>query len=129
MNNILLVDSDLGFAFWLGHLLDGAGYEALPARSAADALALLATIAIRVDLVILNPYLKGAAEFVITMKRLQKNARFMAVLPEHEAETEGGGHLPGIDAFKHKTCKTDEATQNEWLTFIHGVLSGNAVAH
>ena len=38
---LLVVDSDLGFAFWLAQLLDDAGYEAFPARETQAALALL----------------------------------------------------------------------------------------
>ena len=31
--SILLIDSDLGLLFWLGRILDHAGYQAFPARS------------------------------------------------------------------------------------------------
>jgi hypothetical protein len=29
---VMIVDSDLGFAFWLGQALDYAGYQALPGQ-------------------------------------------------------------------------------------------------
>lgn len=38
---LLVVDSDLGFAFWLAKILDNAGYEAFPAREIHEAFVLL----------------------------------------------------------------------------------------
>ena len=58
---ILITDRDLGFVFWLGQLLDDAGYQALPARSSVDAIALQNQFHLKIDLLILNPSLVGYA--------------------------------------------------------------------
>lgn len=42
---LLVVDNDLGFAFWLARVLDGAGYQAFPARDVYAAFVLLREIA------------------------------------------------------------------------------------
>jgi hypothetical protein len=42
---LLVVDSDLGFAFWLGKVLDSAGYQTFPARDVSAAFVLLREIA------------------------------------------------------------------------------------
>ena len=41
MRTILIVDSDLGFVFWLGRALHDAGYEALPAKDVPEATAII----------------------------------------------------------------------------------------
>ena len=41
MRSILIVDSDLGFVFWLGRALHDAGYEALPAKDVPEATAII----------------------------------------------------------------------------------------
>jgi len=65
VKTILLVDSDLGFAFWLGHALDQAGFDALPARNTSDATALLSELKVAVDLIVIRasmPSAKSLAE-------------------------------------------------------------------
>lgn len=41
---LLVVDRDLGFAFWLAKVLDNAGYEAFPARGVHEAFTLLRVV-------------------------------------------------------------------------------------
>lgn len=64
METILLVDDDLGFVFWLGRLLDGAGYAAFPAKNIEDGRALVAQCRLPVDLLIINAAAIGLAAFV-----------------------------------------------------------------
>jgi len=118
VKNILLIDSDLGFVFWLGHVLRGAGFEALPAKSVADAIALLSLLAGQVDLLIFNPCVNTAASFAADLKRSDQRIKTIAVLPE---EMPAG--LSDIDAYKRKTYKFDTSAQEEWLSFIRRVLS------
>lgn len=124
MKNILLIDSDLGFVFWLGHILSGAGFEALPAKSVADAIALLSLLASQVDLLIFNPCVDAAASFAADLKRSDQRIKTMAVLPE---DMPSG--LSDIDAYKRKTYKFDVSAQEEWLAFIRRVLSSVNTTH
>jgi len=68
MKTVLVVDSDVGFVFWLGHGLDQNRYAVLPAASVPNARTLLDELAITVDLVIIDPALPDAANFVETLR-------------------------------------------------------------
>jgi len=113
VTNILLVDSDLGFTFWLGQLLDEAGYEAFPAKSIADAIQLLDQLKFQIDLLVLNPALEGAVSFAAVLRHSQPHIKIVAV---HDPK------LPGdwleMDGSRPKTHRSDEAARSEWLNFI-----------
>jgi len=64
METILLIDDDLAFVFWLGRILDGAGYAAYPAKDVEDARSLVAQCGLPVDLLIINSATAGLAAFV-----------------------------------------------------------------
>jgi hypothetical protein len=123
VRNILLIDSDLGFVFWLGHILSGAGFEALPAKSVADAIALLSMLAIQIDLLIFNPYVEGAVNFAADLKRADRHLKTMAVVPEEMAV-----ELSGVDACKGKINRFDVPARDEWLSFIQRLLSNTKTA-
>ncbi len=111
--NILLVDSDLGFTFWLGQLLDQAGYEAFPAKSVADAIQLLDQLRFEIDLLVINPALEGAASFAAVLRQSQPQIKMVAV---HEPEVIG--RWPEMDASHPKPSRSDEAARAEWLSLI-----------
>ena len=58
MKNILIVDRDLGFIYWLGDVLIHADYQPWPACSVSDAFAVVGRKPIvPLDLLIVNPRL------------------------------------------------------------------------
>jgi DNA-binding response OmpR family regulator len=86
VKTILLVDSDLGFAFWLGHALDQAGYDALPARSAADGLSLVRELNVTVDLVVVRASLPSAATLVGDLRKaFGSQVKVIAIVDEETA--------------------------------------------
>jgi DNA-binding response OmpR family regulator len=111
--NILLVDSDLGFTFWLGQLLDQAGYEAFPAKSIADAIQLLDQLKFQIDVLVLNPALEGAASLASVLRHSQPHIRIIAV---HDPDIRVDGFE--MDASHPKTHHADEVARGEWLNFI-----------
>lgn len=113
MTNILLVDSDLGFTFWLGQLLDEAGYEAFPAKSVADAIQLLDQLKFQIDLLVLNPILDGASSFAAVLRHSQPQVKIVAV---HDPEV--FGQWLEMDASRPKTHRSDDVARTEWLGFI-----------
>jgi hypothetical protein len=83
VKTILLVDSDLGFAFWLGHALDQAGYDALPARSSIDGLSLVRELKVTVDLVVVRASLPSAATLVGDLrKEFGSQVKVIAIVDE-----------------------------------------------
>lgn len=113
MTNILLVDSDLGFTFWLGQLLDQAGYEAFPAKSVADAIQLLDQLKFQIDLLLLNPAVEGAVRFAAVLRHSRPQIKIVAI---HDPEL--AGDWSEMDDSRPKTYRTDDVARNEWLSFV-----------
>src|SRR5260370_28299368 len=59
---VWIVDSDLGFVWWVGDIFREVGCRALPALSCKDAVALMKELGIEPDLIVLNPNLPGCRD-------------------------------------------------------------------
>jgi len=57
---VLVADDDIAFVFWLGAVLAEAGYQVVPATNCAQVLSRMNKLKGKVDVVILNPALRGA---------------------------------------------------------------------
>ena len=119
---ILLVDADLGFLFWLGRLLDSAGYQSYPARSVADALTLINQLQLTIALLILNCSLP-AAELLIANQR--ESHRQLKVISLATREDDPVPYTFGVDAMCHKPAQIDQASKNQWLQTVNCVLTPN----
>ena len=60
----LIVDDDVAFILWVGEMFAESGYQSVPALHCRQAMALLNKLALRVDVLVLNPKLRGAARTV-----------------------------------------------------------------
>jgi len=116
---VLIVDEDLRFAFWLGRLLDGAGYCAWPARNGADAAELLKEIGGRLNLLVIDPDSQGAAALVDDLRR-EKQVKAIAA-PQLEDRL---SVLDGMSAAFLKPRTIDELSGLEWIHAIEQVLAG-----
>jgi ActR/RegA family two-component response regulator len=119
---ILLIDTDLGFLFWLGQALDRAGYEAFPARSIPDAIALLAALHLTVGSVILNYSLPGAENFVAGLRQSQNHLKVISLV-EYEQEP-----IPGVDAAFCKPAEIDERSGAEMVQMVQKVVAFRSIA-
>jgi len=113
---ILIVDSDLGFVFWLGHAIDEGGWEALPAKSVTDALSLIGQLQTAVDLLIVNPSLEGIAGLVEKLLELNPNLKVIALLASGEKP------VAGVDACVRKPDRVDESSKLKWQQTIGQLL-------
>jgi hypothetical protein len=104
--------------FWLGHLLDAASYSALPAKSVQDAALLVMQIDLKVDVLVINLALSGAAEFIAALHRSQRDLRVIGV---RDDSTEGMT-IAGLNATLSKPVILDEEAKAAWLRGIGQVL-------
>lgn len=81
---VILIDNDLAFAFWLAKALDQAGYEAFPARSVPDAIALLADMPMNPRLLILGGPPAGADALVARWRIRHKDLRVMSLVDDSD---------------------------------------------
>lgn len=118
---VLLIDSDLGFVFWLGRQLDRAGYEAFPARSVPDARKLIAELHLSVGLVILSDTVSGAADFISNLRHVQKCLKIILLVEDTDQK-----NRLGADAQCVKPDRIRENSIAEWLQIAQRVLSRKA---
>lgn len=105
--------------FWLGHLLDAAFYSALPAKSVEDAALLVMQLDLRVDVLVINPALPGAGDFIAALHRSHRGLKVIGV----GDDTSGNLNIPGLNAILTKPVIFDEEAKAEWLRGIEHVLS------
>jgi hypothetical protein len=119
VKTVLLVDDNLGFAFWLGQALDRAGYETWPARSVPAAESLLEEVPLAVDLLVINASLPRAPAFATDLSRTRTNFKVIAV---YEEATDPLTSFPQACAVHQKPHTIDVAAKLEWVQLIRVVL-------
>ena len=121
MTNILIVDTDLGLVFWLGQILDAAGYETYPAKGVAEAVSLMSQLHLRIDALIIRPTLEGAQAFASELRNRQRgHLKAIALLADPNEETE----CPWFwDSSHVKPELPDQEARGSFLTLVRGVLS------
>jgi DNA-binding NtrC family response regulator len=77
VKTILILDNDVGFVFWLGKILTEAGYQVVPALRIREALRLIRSLGLTIDLLIMSPAAAGAAEFIQTLRRQKEGLRII----------------------------------------------------
>lgn len=117
MNAVLVVDSDVGFVFWLGQGLSQAGYAVIPAESVRRAKALLHQAKIAVDLLVVNTAVRDAAGLVESLRRLNLNLK-VVVLIDNQSEQD---QIANADVRCPKPLGTDESTRQDLMAQIEEV--------
>lgn len=122
---MLIVEDDLGFVFWLGNLLDGEGYAALPAKNVADAAQLIAQLDLIVDLLIINLDVARANEFIAGMHSRNDRCKVIGMLQDPMQNP----YIPGVSAIApYRPENLDASARAEWLQCIKQVLTNTAQA-
>jgi CheY-like chemotaxis protein len=117
---ILLVDPDLGFVFWLGHALDTAGYNAVPAQDTRAASELIREHKLAVDILVIDPLLPDAIAFVTRLRRSRRSLNVVAAIPE---EWEEIPPMPEVDAVIRKPRRFNSIAALPWIHLIQNLSS------
>jgi ActR/RegA family two-component response regulator len=122
VKTVLLVDGDLGFVLWLGRTLYDAGYEAFPATTIPEAVAVINELKAKIDLLMVNPSLIGTTELVDSLCRARAGLRVLVLLDE---QGKGAGQIPNADA---TIQKPPEAASAWWLGIVGQLLLRDCAA-
>ena len=115
VKNILIVDRDLGFVFWLGQILDAAGYVAVPAKGVAEAAEIVDMLHLPVDVLIASPVEHGVREFTGKLRFTSPDLHVVALGNEGDLAQM---MPPSWAAWKYKPRRWDEAAKSEWLDLV-----------
>jgi ActR/RegA family two-component response regulator len=75
----LIVDDDVGFILWLGEMFTAHGYQAYPALNCRQALALTRKLALDLNVLVLNPKLRGAARVMEVLTNAHPSLRIILI--------------------------------------------------
>ena len=118
MKHILIVDTNLGFLYWLGEALAEANYQPWPACNIADAGAMLRSRRLpRLDLLIVNPSVEGASRFIHRLRRRRPELKVLAVGPLNDKQ------VRGINAWRARPNGDELSARQQWLRHIERVIS------
>jgi hypothetical protein len=118
---ILLIDSDLGFIFWLGQALDAVGYSAIPAVNTRGAAELIEEHRLLIDTLVINPLIDEALPFISSLKRTRSELKTIAAIPDDTANNLG---MPDFEAIIHKPDCLTRMAVTQWVNIIQSLSSG-----
>jgi DNA-binding NtrC family response regulator len=114
----LIVDDDVGFILWLGEMLTESGYQTVPALQCRQALTLVKKLALRIDVLVVNPELRGAAR---AMKVLaSEHPRLRVVLIRDSCSP--GTVLDSNHATLERPSAWEPISRPQWITKIRKAL-------
>jgi hypothetical protein len=115
---VLLVDSDLGFVFWLGQTLDFAGYCAIPAKSTLTAKELVNFHKVTADILIIDPSLPDVVPFISALRNLQP----IKVIGCVDVEGREYMYTSDFDLIKAKPKVFTDSACAQWMEIVESLL-------
>jgi DNA-binding NtrC family response regulator len=121
---VWIVDDDLGFVWWLGEIFTEAGCRTLPALSCEQALALIKSLDVGIDLLVVNPQLPGITKMLKILSRAHPNLKIVAIGNASAA-------LPAAfrpQASLERPSASESISRPEWLKKVRKLLKEVASA-
>jgi DNA-binding NtrC family response regulator len=115
---VWIVDNDLGFVWWLGEVFTEAGCRTLPALSCEQALALMKSLDVGIDLLVVNPQLPGILKMLQLLSRAHPNLKIVAI----------GNASAALSAAFHpqasleRPSASDSISRPDWLKKVRRLL-------
>jgi DNA-binding NtrC family response regulator len=115
---VWIVDNDLGFVWWLGEIFTEAGCRTLPALSCEQALTLIKSLNVGVDLLVVDPQLPGVMKMLQSLSRAHPKLKIVTIGKASAA-------LPAAlrpQASLERPSASDSISRSEWLTKVRKLL-------
>ena len=121
---VWIVDNDLGFLWWLGEVFTEAGCRTLPALSCEQALALIKSLNVGIDLLVVNPQLPGVVKMLQSLSRAHPNLKIVAIGKASTALTAAFRPQASLE----RPSASDSISRTEWLKKVRKLLKEVASA-
>jgi DNA-binding NtrC family response regulator len=118
--HILIVDYQLGFVFWLGQALDRAGFVCWPAKSVADARALLKQMRVEIGLLVIDTSMAGASALSHEVFELQGHLRVVGL---HASNEDMPSNAIGVDSWLQRPSNRSLRASFDFVETIRKQLS------
>ncbi len=114
----LIVDDDVGFILWLGEMLTASGYQAIPALDCREALTLAKKLDLQVDVLVVNPELRGAKRAMDALASDQPSLRVVLIRDRSKPTTTEDSTLPTLE----RPSAWEPISRPQWVIKIRKVL-------
>ena len=119
MKTVLILDADPDFTAWLTVGFQERGYEAVTASSMDVTDALPGEPKAEADLLILNPAMAGAGQFLEKFRQTNNYARVVALLGDAPPPS---GTVAGVDLYCRKPEERDEFIRLQWIERVEQMV-------
>lgn len=117
---VLIVDDDVAFLWWLGEMFTDAGYQAVPALSCSQALAVVNRLNLHINVLVVSASLSGAIRLVRSLERLGRDLRIVLVADSKDLAV----HSLHYDAILTRPSGWEPVSRPDWLRKLHTLLNG-----
>ncbi|HUI79081.1 MAG TPA: hypothetical protein VLY24_14250 [Bryobacteraceae bacterium] len=107
----------------MGHSLDSAGYNTVPAQSTRDAVALIQQHKLSIDILVIDPLLPDAIPFISHLRQSQRSIKVVSAIPENWEELPA---MAEVDAVIRKPRHFNAVATLAWINLIQSLPSGTA---
>ncbi len=120
---VLIVDDDVAFLWWLGEMFTDAGYQAVPALSCSQALAVVNGLNLNIDVLVISASLSGSIRLVRSLERPGGDLRIVLVADSNDLAVHGLRY----DAILTRPSGWEPVSRPDWLRKLHTLLEGLSV--
>jgi DNA-binding NtrC family response regulator len=121
---VWIVDNDLGFVWWLGEVFTEAGCRTLPALSCEQALALIKSLNVGIDLLVVNPQLPGVLKMLQILSSAHPNLKIVAIGKASTVLTSALRPQASLE----RPSASDSISRADWLKKVRKLLKEVASA-
>jgi ActR/RegA family two-component response regulator len=120
----LIVDDDVAFILWLGEMFTESGYQAFPALLCSEALNLARKMDLCVDVLVVNPKLRGATRTMELLGRVQPGLRVVLIRDPADCGLSEASQHPAIE----RPAAGEPISRPQWIMKIRRVLMKSSTA-
>ena len=114
----LIVDDDVGFVLWLGEMLNESGYQTVPALQCRQAVTMVKQLSLRIDVLVMNPKLRGAARAMKTLETEHPRLRVVLIRDPSSPDPVTESDHPTLE----RPSAWEPISRPQWVTKIRKVL-------
>ena len=115
---VLIVEKDFGFAFWLAEIFNEAGCHVVPALDCKRAISITRELNLKIDLVVMNPRLRGITDMIRTLQRSNLNLKIIGIRDRH---VQAIRTIP-VHAMLQRPSGYEPISREEWLDRVRKIL-------
>jgi ActR/RegA family two-component response regulator len=115
---VLILDDDVAFVFWLGEIFTESGYQAFPALHSRQAVSLAKKLARQVDVLVVNPKLRGAQHTLEVLAAAQPNLRVLLIHDRSSGAPPADSKHPVLE----RPAAWESISKPEWMIRVRKAL-------